>query len=97
MNEDRELDRLLQLAKTAQSSEAAESQAPFGFATRITAQAWEGPNEKLLAWILGLRWGIAGAAIVMFICVGLNFSVLRTPAVSADAIFHQQLSELILP
>jgi hypothetical protein len=97
MNEDRELDRLLQLAKTAQSSDAAESQAPFGFATRITAQAWGSPNENALTWILGLRWGIAGAAVVMFICVGMNFSVLRAPNISADAIFHQQLSELILP
>lgn len=97
MNEDRELDRLLQLAKTAQASDAAEEQAPFGFATRVTAQAWENLNDNALTWIFGLRWGIASAAVVMFICVGLNFSVLRAPEVSADAIFHQQLSELILP
>jgi len=97
MNEDRELNRLLQLARTGQKSEEARTSAPLGFTSRVTALAWDNTSENALTWIFGLRWGMACATVVMLICMGLNFSVLRTPEISADAIFHQQLSKLILP
>jgi len=97
MNNDRELNRLLQLSRTARSADKANAEIPFGFGTRITARAWNSPNENALNWILGLRWGVACAAVVMFICVGLNLSVLQPQQISTDAIFHQQLAELILP
>ena len=97
MNTDRELDRLLRLSRTAQVENGAPDEVPFGFTTRVCSLAWNTETESARAWMFGLRWGVACATLVMIVAAGLNASLLGPAKISADSVFHQQLSELVLP
>ena len=96
MNEQPELDRLLQLARSERHAEEPHS-APFGFTTKAIATAWSSSDNNGLAWLVGIRWGAACALAVMLICVGLNRSVIGSPPVSTESVFHQQLTQLVIP
>ena len=97
MNEESELDQLFELARSERKGEAKSLSAPYGFATRVASQAWVETEQSGLAWLIGVRWGAAFALAIMLMCVGLNYTVLKSPEVSSETVFHQQLTQLVLP
>ena len=94
MNGDRELDRLIQLA-----SKDAPRVPPMSasFPTQVVRQAWaQDEDVQARYWLAGVRWGAVGATAVMVLCILLNVRALQSAHVTSEAVFQQQVAEMLL-
>ncbi len=96
-NEDEKLNRLIQLAASG-TPEVPPMAAKFP--AEVLRRAWRRPENAEAPeryWLSGVRWGVAGAVVIMLASVFLNVRALRGAHVNSEAVFHQQLAELVLP
>ncbi len=96
MNEDRELRRLIELANKAPSEYPPMAS---GFPSKVLQKVWPerfAPESEARCWLSGLRWGTAAAALIMLACILLTVPALRSSHINTEAVFQQQIADLIL-
>lgn len=95
MSDNRELDRLIELAKQAEPDAI---QVPPYASTRVIARAWGSGNDEsgAHALLIGVRWGVAFASAAMLACILLNVGALRTAQDTSESMFSPAVTELVL-
>ena len=94
MNEDRELNRLIELA-----NKGADKAPPMAasFPAEVIRKAWPQEDESQARyWLAGVRWGAIGAAAIMLACILLNVRALQSAHITSEAVFQQQIADMVL-
>lgn len=93
-------DPLEQLITRAREEEVTLPPMAAKFPAEVVRRAWSGRFEpaalKSRVWLGGLRWGMAGAVAIMVVSVLLNVRALTQSHVTSEAVFHQQVAQLVL-
>ena len=94
MNEDRKLNRLIELATTG--TDTAPPMAA-SFPSEVIRKAWpQEDDSQARYWLAGVRWGAIGAAAIMVACILLNVRALQSAHITSEAVFQQQIADMVL-